>query len=763
MKPFTILPVFMGSILFAMSVQAFDKILTSNTETDWTYVSVGLEPAMSTEGVELLRGNIADDDMSSGYKIHHSEAGGSLNDQWSNIINLPFSFNFYGMPFDRFCVSKNGLLTFDISVSNTVFQTSLISPLDTSTEPEHLLTTTGTMDLAPENIDNTLYIPNNNELLPGSSDKKSFTLPHSDLPNNTIAYYWGRFISNNLGNDIYYFIYGSAPHRQAWIINSGHNKKGQFNTHTALVLEETSNRFFVIDMSADDPEAESGHLTVGAQYDSEMAQSVPASPTIRVVGESTNAEDNAMYIFQPYQRQTKINGYSHASINTIFDEAISNHLEKNNLPGALVAASKDGRLVFSKAYGYANVETDIEMKPWHRSGIGSVSKVLTAIGVMKVKEMSEALGLSLGGSYSPNNSFSLDQPLYGANGVFADINFEENILNGITDGLNDGIYQMGMEAHWLEAYHAITPRHLLTHTAGFREATDKAVNAAKHFDISYEDLTYKDIHRYVLDVKQLGSTPPNANLSPLLPAAVRKYSNHSYGVSGLLIQAVTDTPYIDFMQNEIFMPLGLNITNTLTDYDDLTTSDAKRYYYYRSHTSYHSSNFDGSRVYGAYGIGRGDTGAAAGGWVTSARDLVRLLCATDRLNNHSDILQPATLDEMESIPFPYIADYQPLGWDSKNTAGRLQKNGKTGAMGAYMAKYPSGVNVAIIFNSGSGVNLPTKLSGELEVIIKNSNIPEDYDLFINQLAIPILKTTPLSTQINQPNEIPLKKTISKIR
>ena len=132
-------------------------------------------------------------------------------------------------------------------------------------------------------------------------------------------------------------------------------------------------------------------------------------------------------------------------------------------------------------------------------------------------------------------------------------------------------------------------------------------------------------------------------------------------------------------------------------------------------------------VFGAYGIKRGDLGAAAGGWVATARDLVRIMCATDQLANQPDLLMPATLFAMESVPFPEVDANQPHGWDT--SAGKFGKDGNVGWGAAYMAKYPNGINVAIVINTGaSSSDLETKVS-QIKNIVVGAGVPANYDLF----------------------------------
>ena len=696
---------------------------------NWTYLSTGLQPAWETEGVSLLRGLLTmDNDMTGGTLIHAAEAGGGITkDSWSAVIDLPFWFELYGNPYDQFCVNKSGLLTFSLSVANKPIAT------EGSPELEPVLgqwaprrgRASATMALAGSTSPS--QIPAGpSDLAPGGQSKS--------IPDNTIAYFSGTFLHLKPENDIYMFVYGQAPRRQAWIVNAGHRKAGNLETYTAVVLEETSHRIFVVDMSTT-TDAEHGVLSVGVQKDAERANYVLASPEIPVVCETTFPVDNAFYLLQPYRRQQLVTGNGYSELDVI-DALMFDYLDEENIPGATVAASQDGRLIFAKGYGFANVEAGIAMRPDHRSGVGSVSKVLTTLGAMRLLELAE----------EEEYPFSLDDFLYGEDGLLSGPDYEANIVEGVYNGVDEESYAPGSEAFWYDAYHRIRLRHLLTHTAGFNGSGD-VPGAANHFEIPYAAATYSDVHRHFLETRPLLSPPPGTpspegsldKLLPFpLPTPAREYSNHGMGLVGHVIHEVSGIPYIEFMQEFVFSPLNVSVTHTAVDYAELTSQDAKRYSYYDGGLPYRVSKFDGTtRVYGDYGFKRGDLGAASGGWATSARDLVRIMCATDQLPNLPDLLSPESLDEMESVPYPELDAGQAHGWDT-NSDGKFARTGKFYGGAAYMAKFPSGINVAIIINTGGSSSQVRGKVSEVEGIISSVNVPSDYDLLGGAVWVPPL-------------------------
>jgi len=68
------------------------------------------------------------------------------------------------------------------------------------------------------------------------------------------------------------------------------------------------------------------------------------------------------------------------------DRFITRFLAENDLPGAAVAVTQDGRLVYAVAFGVANPETGEPYQPSSLSRIGSVSKFITASAILELVE-----------------------------------------------------------------------------------------------------------------------------------------------------------------------------------------------------------------------------------------------------------------------------------------------------------------------------------------------------------------------------------------
>src|SRR2546422_370438 len=69
-----------------------------------------------------------------------------------------------------------------------------------------------------------------------------------------------------------------------------------------------------------------------------------------------------------------------------FDREIQKFIQARNIPGGAVAVVKDGRLVYTRGYGWADRENKAPVKPTSLFRIASISKPFTAVAVLKLIE-----------------------------------------------------------------------------------------------------------------------------------------------------------------------------------------------------------------------------------------------------------------------------------------------------------------------------------------------------------------------------------------
>lgn len=380
-------------------------------------------------------------------------------------------------------------------------------------------------------------------------------------------------------------------------------------------------------------------------------------------------------------------GSGHTSLASL-DNVMLNALAAQGIPGATVAASRGGRLVFNKAYGVRDLSTGQPMTTTTRARIGSTSKILTALGVMKLTEQVPG--------------FTVKKPLYTI--------YQPGVLT-------DPIWPLVLQARPgnLQLGTAIRVDHLLSHSTGFTGNASVA-GAAALFGVPESQVTYEQAHvDYLLD-----------HTIAYAPGTSSGYCNHNLGMCTLVIERTAGVSYASYIRNQICSPIGL--ANTWPTDTAPSGIDAMPHRY-----------VDGVPVTWPDREETHPLGYAAGGWSSTARDLVRLMCATDRLPNQSDVLSPATLDLMESRPYPTGAPSRAHGWQYEAPKGKLWHNGSIGGGASFIAKFPPGyisangtdlsnVNVAICVNIQNAGALDS-LVDQVALAVGAASIPVWYDLF----------------------------------
>ncbi|WP_129782333.1 serine hydrolase domain-containing protein [Peristeroidobacter soli] len=193
---------------------------------------------------------------------------------------------------------------------------------------------------------------------------------------------------------------------------------------------------------------------------------------------------------------------SHGALADRFDgvrEAVRRHMQEKKVPGLAVAAWRDGKILWEEGFGWADVENRVAATEHTMFCLASVSKTLTAVGVMTLVEAGKV---------------DLDRPA------------------------NDYLGPDKMKS-WIGDPNAATVRRLANHTAG---------------------LTGSSQFFYGEEARQLPSMSQTISRYGILvaPAGERyRYSNIGYGILGHLIAQVSGKSYGDYMRQDVFLPLGM--------------------------------------------------------------------------------------------------------------------------------------------------------------------------------------------------------------
>jgi len=214
--------------------------------------------------------------------------------------------------------------------------------------------------------------------------------------------------------------------------------------------------------------------------------------------------------------QARPTGLSPAA-KTKIDAAVRGDVASGRVAGAAVAVLRDGRLVFAKGYGSANLELAAPTNSKTVFRIGSLTKQFTAAGMLLLAEQ---------GKLSIDDKLSLYLP-----------NFPRA--------------------------NEVTLRDLLNHTSGIHNFTEAPVIDR----ISTSGATVEEL---VADI---------ADQSPLYdfePGTGWWYSNSNYALLGAVIEKVTGKSWAAFMKDEIFDKLGMADTSA-DDAHDVVPGRASGY------------------------------------------------------------------------------------------------------------------------------------------------------------------------------------------
>jgi CubicO group peptidase (beta-lactamase class C family) len=183
---------------------------------------------------------------------------------------------------------------------------------------------------------------------------------------------------------------------------------------------------------------------------------------------------------------------------TEIDKLMSTLFERGQFNGSILVAEK-GEIIYCKAFGKANFQTGTDFTPETPSNIGSVTKQFTAVGIMILAE---------------RKKLSYDDPV------------------------SKYVPEFSRSAH----FRRITLRHLLTHTSGIPD---------------YDDLGIDDSG---LDQKGLVAALLKKEDALAKPGLKYRYSNPGYALLGIVIERVSDKRFGEFMEEEIFKPVGMDNT-----------------------------------------------------------------------------------------------------------------------------------------------------------------------------------------------------------
>jgi len=175
--------------------------------------------------------------------------------------------------------------------------------------------------------------------------------------------------------------------------------------------------------------------------------------------------------------------------------ALFDHLNEGVQPGAAVMVIKDGGVVYTAGFGFADVKNQVPIDQNSTFRLASVSKQFTAMAIMVLADEGK-------------------------------LDYDDPLVEYVPE---------------LSMYPGVTIRHLLTHTSGIPDYYDT--------------------------IDTSGGMPTNADIPAVLatmdgpvfsPGEKYEYSNPAYEMLPLIVEKVSGKTFSQFMQDEVFLPAGMD-------------------------------------------------------------------------------------------------------------------------------------------------------------------------------------------------------------
>ncbi|MDA1050185.1 MAG: serine hydrolase [Planctomycetota bacterium] len=350
-----------------------------------------------------------------------------------------------------------------------------------------------------------------------------------------------------------------------------------------------------------------------------------------------------------------------------FDRMMREFMKQHRVPGASLAVTDQGRVVFARGYGYADVATREQVTTDSLFRIASISKPITAVAILQLVEQ---------------DKLKLDDK------VFEVLDYEDEIK---------------AKGETFDARHRdITIRHLLGHRGGWDR-----------------DLSFDGMFRSVEFAAKLGlpaPAGPDTVIRSMLgqsldfdPGHRYAYSNYGYCLLGRVVEKLTGQSYEQYVREHVLAPLGIHSMGIGKTRLDGRQANEVRYYYPGRGPSVFQADL-GQEVPWPYGGWFLEAMDSHGAWLASATDLAKFAAAFDDPEN-CKILAADSIAAMFARP-PGLAGHEEdrtekpvfysLGWFNRVVGEGKLNNWHTGSLAGtatILIRRHDGRNFVALFNA----------------------------------------------------------------
>lgn len=335
------------------------------------------------------------------------------------------------------------------------------------------------------------------------------------------------------------------------------------------------------------------------------------------------------------------------------DKEMKRYLRKWEMKGASVAIMRNDSLIFAKGYGWADEEEEIKMEAGHILRMASVSKLITAIGIMKLQD---------------EGRLNIKNKVFGPEGVMKDSDLDTLIRHS--------------------AYEHLTIEHLLRHQGGFyRDPLFSSKDVMNQMRLDHPP-TADDFFRLIL--------PKRLRYKP---GTTHRYSNFGYLLLSRIIEHVTGKSYEQYIKEEILAPAGCYDMHIAGNYYEDRRENEVRYYTHRGEGQFiEEYTGSGNLVERSYGGNNIPLLSGAGAWCGSTAELARLVASIDGRDEVPDIISKKAVDQM--IEYFDQSTFS-LGWNDTTPGVGWSRTGTFSGTSAIIKYFPDGECWIFISNTST--------------------------------------------------------------
>lgn len=349
--------------------------------------------------------------------------------------------------------------------------------------------------------------------------------------------------------------------------------------------------------------------------------------------------------------------------NEISDTASLAHLDKRinsfmqywHFKGLSLSIMRNDSLLYAKGYGWADEQREIKMQPSHILRLASISKLITATGIMILQE--EGL-------------LSVKDTVFGPNGI-----------------LNDSTYLSSIKDN---NYYKITVEDLLRHKAGFTSRGGDPMFSTRHIIIQ----------------NRLDKVPDHLTLmncvlkKPLayVPGTSQAYSNFGYLLLSMIIEKVSGMGYEDFIRENVLKKAGCNGFQIAKNYYRDKYDNEVRYYTQPDDTEVQEYDNSGRTVKRCYGGNDINSLSGAGAWVASTPEVALFVASIDGRPEIPDIISKESVDAMVEY---FDKETYSFGWNDTNPETGWTRSGTFSGTSALIKYFPDGECWILVTNTST--------------------------------------------------------------